>query len=83
MKTPRHVKGEELASCNCSWGCPCQFNAAPTQGHCRGVVMYRVEEGHIGETNLDVVAFGWLFSLPGAPQEGTVKLTSPGHTRVS
>lgn len=70
MKTAWRIQGEELASCNCAWGCPCQFNAAPTQGHCRGIVMYRVEQGHFGETNLDGVTFGWLFSLPGAPHEG-------------
>jgi hypothetical protein len=22
--------GEEIGSCNCAWGCPCQFNALPT-----------------------------------------------------
>ena len=32
--------------------------------------MYHVEHGHFGETNLDGVTFGWLFSLPGAPHEG-------------
>lgn len=70
MKTQWHIKGEEAASCNCAWGCPCQFNAAPTHGHCRGVVAFRVEEGHFGETSLDGVTFAWLFSLPGAPHEG-------------
>ncbi len=70
MKTLWRIEGEELGSCNCAWGCPCQFNAAPTQGHCRGVVMFRVDRGHFGDTNLDRVTFGWLFSLPGAPHEG-------------
>ena len=26
------VKGRELGNCNCSYGCPCQFNALPTHG---------------------------------------------------
>ena len=25
------IKGPEIATCNCDWGCPCQFNALPTQ----------------------------------------------------
>ena len=25
----------ELLTCNCDWGCPCQFNARPTHGDCR------------------------------------------------
>ena len=28
------IAGEQVAGCNCSWGCPCQFNALPTTGHC-------------------------------------------------
>ncbi len=26
------LKGPEVAACNCSWGCPCQFNGLPTLG---------------------------------------------------
>ena len=26
------IRGPEIASCNCSYGCPCQFNALPTDG---------------------------------------------------
>ena len=26
------IHGREFANCNCSYGCPCQFNALPTQG---------------------------------------------------
>ena len=22
----------EINTCNCAWGCPCQFNARPTRG---------------------------------------------------
>ncbi len=28
-KTSWRIAGEEVVSCNCSWGCPCQFNALP------------------------------------------------------
>jgi hypothetical protein len=27
-----------LDACNCDWGCPCQFNAKPTQGYCDGLI---------------------------------------------
>ncbi len=29
------IKGREFANCNCSYGCPCQFNALPTDGTCK------------------------------------------------
>ena len=31
-------KGREFINCNCAYGCPCQFNALPTDGTCRAVV---------------------------------------------
>src|SRR5262249_9247919 len=38
------IKGPELATCNCDWGCPCQFNALPTRGDCRAVIALRIDE---------------------------------------
>ena len=70
MSTEWHIKGDQMASCNCDWGCPCQFNAVPTQGHCRGVIGFQVREGHFGDTKLDGIKVAALFSLPGAPHEG-------------
>jgi len=32
------IRGPEIASCNCSYGCPCQFNALPTDCTCRAAV---------------------------------------------
>src|ERR1700730_12461301 len=29
-----HLKGRNFSHCNCSYGCPCQFNALPTHGNC-------------------------------------------------
>ncbi len=64
------IKGPEFANCNCAWGCPCQFNALPTDGTCRAVVSMRIDEGHFGEVHLDglhwVITIGW----PGAIHEG-------------
>ena len=31
------IKGTEFANCNCSYGCPCQFNASPHIWHCRAL----------------------------------------------
>ena len=35
------IKGREFGSCNCNYGCPCQFNALPTHGHCRALAVLR------------------------------------------
>lgn len=70
------IKGEEVGSCNCAWGCPCQFNANPTNGNCRALIGYEIREGHFGEINLDGVRWAALVSWPGAIHEGggTIKV---------
>ena len=60
----------ELLTCNCDWGCPCQFNARPTHGDCRAAGAFRIGTGHFGDTPLDGVIFAWLFAWPGAIHEG-------------
>jgi hypothetical protein len=67
---PWHLKGEEAGGCNCAWGCPCQFNALPTHGHCEGLFTVRIGEGHFGTVRLDGVRFAAVFSFPGAIHEG-------------
>ena len=59
------IKGPWLTTCNCAVGCPCQFNALPTQGHCRAAVGCEIAEGHFGKVRLDGVRFAGLFAWPG------------------
>ncbi|MGH2982324.1 MAG: DUF1326 domain-containing protein [Solirubrobacterales bacterium] len=68
--TDWRIRGEEVGSCNCDWGCPCQFNANPTHGNCRALIGYQIREGHFGDTNLDGVRWASLVSWPGAIHEG-------------
>jgi hypothetical protein len=64
------IRGEQVAGCNCAWGCPCQFNALPTHGRCEGFATFRIAEGRFGEVQLDGVRFAVAFSFPGAVHEG-------------
>jgi hypothetical protein len=59
-----------VASCNCDWGCPCNFNQRPTQGFCTGVYAGRIRNGKCGLTDLDGVSFVWATKWPGAIHEG-------------
>jgi hypothetical protein len=60
------MNGVEFSNCNCSWGCPCQFNGLPTQGHCRAFCFVQIEKGHFGETSLDGLRWGIIAAWPGA-----------------
>jgi hypothetical protein len=56
------IKGREFGNCNCSYGCPCQFNALPTHGHCRGLAVFDIEECFHGTTRLDSEPRGFFAS---------------------
>ncbi|RJG10119.1 DUF1326 domain-containing protein [Pseudomonas cavernicola] len=65
-----HLQGIEFASCNCNWGCPCQFSALPTHGNCEAVVSMRVQHGHFNDISLDDLCWVGTFAWPGAIHEG-------------
>ena len=60
------MRGAEITSCNCDWGCPCQFNALPTHGDCRAVVAMRIDEGHFGDVPLSGLKWAATFAWPEA-----------------
>ena len=64
------LKCRELANCNCAYGCPCQFNALPTDGTCRAIVGFDISEGYFGATRFDGLRAVAIMSWPGAIHEG-------------
>ena len=48
-----YVEGQSFGSCNCCYGCPCQFEDLPTHGNCTGFEVLRVDKGHFGKVGLD------------------------------
>ena len=64
------MQGWEFANCNCNWGCPCQFNQLPTQGHCRAHAFVQIDKGHFGKVPLDGLRWGIFGAWPGAIHEG-------------
>jgi hypothetical protein len=64
------IKAREFVNCNCSYGCPCQFNGLPTYGNCLAVAGMQIDEGRHGDTRLDGLRFVGIFRWPGAIHEG-------------
>jgi hypothetical protein len=64
------IRALEFSNCNCSYGCPCQFNALPTHGNCRAVVGFQIKEGHHGGTKLDGLKVAGIFAWPGPIHQG-------------
>jgi hypothetical protein len=64
------LKGTVVVACNCDYGCPCNFNALPTQGKCEGSWTWHVDRGAFGDTSLDDLSFTVAVKWPGAIHEG-------------
>jgi hypothetical protein len=64
------LEGTVLVACNCDYGCPCNFNALPTQGHCEGGWTWHVDRGAFDGVALDDLNFTVMVKWPGAIHEG-------------
>ena len=64
------VKAREFSNCNCSYGCPCQFNALPTHGNCMASIGYQIDEGRFGDVKLDGLRAAATYKWPGAVHQG-------------
>lgn len=64
------IKGPKIGSCICAYGCPCEFNAPPTHGHCEGLEAHRIDEGWFGDVRLDGLIIGARYRWPGPVHEG-------------
>ena len=67
---PWFMRGHLIAACNCAWGCPCNFDAPPTDGFCDGFYARLITEGRFGDVSLDGVKFLSGGHAPGAVHEG-------------
>lgn len=64
------LEGEWIKNCTCAFGCPCDFNARPTNGYCKGFLGMRITKGHFENTRLDGLSFFVVVHFPGALHEG-------------
>src|SRR4030081_3369955 len=74
--TPWEIKAKEFANCNCSYGCPCQFNALPTHGFCTAIVGFQIDKGRFGDVVLDGLrgAGGYAWPRPVHGGNGRMQL---------
>jgi hypothetical protein len=68
------LEGEWMKNCNCAFGCPCDFNALPTHGSCKGMVGMKITKGNFEGIKLDGLIFAATVDFPGALHEGNGKM---------
>jgi hypothetical protein len=58
-----YIKSDYVETCNCEYGCPCNFSGFPTYGNCNAIVLFHIRSGSYGNTKLDsldfIVAESW------------------------
>ena len=65
------IADRKSSTCNCNWGCPCQFNALPAHRDCRAIVGTADRPAvHFGDVPLDGLKAVAVFAWPGAIHEG-------------
>jgi hypothetical protein len=64
------LNGQVLIACNCDWGCPCNFNARPSRGHCQGGWIWMIDRGRVNEVKVDGLGVALFAAWPGAIHEG-------------
>lgn len=65
-----YLEASSFGACNCIYACPCQFEALPTHGDCRGFEAFRVDKGYFGNVKLDGLKVALLYAWPGPVFEG-------------
>ena len=63
-------EADYFTACNCDWGCPCNFNAASTEGRCMGWGAWNIGQGRYGDTPLDGTRFALYYKFPGEVAQG-------------
>ena len=57
------LSGEYMESCNCDYLCPCIYTnpqAEVTHDHCTAALIFRIDKGYAGSTNLNGLCFALL-----------------------
>jgi hypothetical protein len=65
-----NFKADYIETCNCDYGCPCNFNGFPTYGSCQALLLFHIRSGSYGDTSLDGLDFIAVQYWPKAIHEG-------------
>jgi hypothetical protein len=64
------IECDYLESCNCDFGCSCNFSGVPNFGRCEALVGFHIRSGNYGQTRLDGLNFILTASWPRAIHDG-------------
>ncbi len=59
------LKGSFFEACNCEAACPCLFLSAPTEGECKALVAWHIDQGSFGDVKVDGLNVALAVHSPG------------------
>lgn len=65
MTTQWKVTGTYFEACNCEAACPCVFMGAPTDGDCKALIGWHIDQGSFADTALDGLNAALFAYAPG------------------
>lgn len=65
-----NFEADYIQGCNCDYGCPCEFEAPPTQGFCDGAGAWNIIRGQFGDVRLDGLGLAYAAHWPKAIHQG-------------
>jgi hypothetical protein len=65
-----HFQADYIETCNCDFGCSCNFSGFPTDGRCETLVGFSIRTGRYADVVLDNQKFVLAASWPRAIHEG-------------
>ena len=60
-----NLRGTYFEACNCNVACPCVFLSPPTEGACRVLIAWHVDQGQDGEVDLKGLNVAMAIHSPG------------------
>lgn len=67
---PWSIECDYMESCNCDFGCTCNFSGIPNFGNCEALVGYHIRKGDYGKVDLKGLDFVYAASWPRAIHQG-------------
>jgi hypothetical protein len=64
-----NLKGTYFETCNCNVACPCVFLSPPSEGECRVLVAWHIDQGKADQTDLSGLNVAMAIMAPGTMVE--------------
>ena len=64
------IEADYFQGCSCDYGCPCEFEAPPTQGFCEAIGAWRINRGSYGRVSMNGLGLGFVVRFPAAMHLG-------------